>query len=67
MEEQMSSRDDEFPVEGEPSKLFGVYIRALDGSPVNSEGRFDTYEEVIKHCRNLGKVYIIQVGRKYKV
>ena len=62
----MSSRDDErITVEGEPSKRFGVYNTALNGDAIDCEGRFDTFDEVVRHCRRMDRRYQIEVGRKF--
>ena len=57
------SRDEFDPVRGLPSKRFGLYRKSEEGKPDASEGRFDSYYELIAQCDGQSRQrYIVEIA-----
>jgi hypothetical protein len=49
-------------VDGAKCSRFGVFTVDIDGHPHTREAQYDTYEEVLTHCRP-HKRWLVDVGR----
>lgn len=50
------------PIQGLPSKRFGLFTLGKDGRPEILQGRFDNYNEVLSNCAGSTRDYVVEVS-----